>query len=304
MRKIPDSEIVTLNSLSELQLSIKDKLFDGVCKVEVRAKRKTFNAAYEFKMDTEDAIELIDALNKYKKYQYQTDVTVEEFLVWALKNDEEFLVKVTSPTGEFTLGYAVSLSNHYFEALADGSGFYVEGFGKGFNEAVLDLISKIQGKRMYDTTLSNFITIPEFGVSDLKEHKSLIPSSLNGLSKAIHKTAKEKGWWEKERNPLELHMLMVSEIAEASEEVRNKKPAAYYNLEGPVKGDVIEVPIINSGGSQPEGYKPEGEAIELADCIIRILDYAGAKEWDMDFYVKEKMKYNETRSYRHGGKAA
>lgn len=48
--------------------------------------------------------------------------------------------------------------------------------------------------------------------------------------------------------------------------------------------------------------KPEGIAVELADCIIRILDWAGKEGVDMDAIIRKKMAYNRTRPYRHGGK--
>lgn len=48
--------------------------------------------------------------------------------------------------------------------------------------------------------------------------------------------------------------------------------------------------------------KPDGIAVELADCIIRILDWAGHEGVDLDTIIREKMKYNRTRPYRHGGK--
>lgn len=40
----------------------------------------------------------------------------------------------------------------------------------------------------------------------------------------------------------------------------------------------------------------------MADCIIRILDWAGKEGLDMDKIIREKMEYNKTRPYRHGGK--
>ena len=40
----------------------------------------------------------------------------------------------------------------------------------------------------------------------------------------------------------------------------------------------------------------------MADCIIRILDWAGKENIDMDAIIREKMEYNKTRPYRHGGK--
>ena len=43
---------------------------------------------------------------------------------------------------------------------------------------------------------------------------------------------------------------------------------------------------------------------ELADILIRCFDMAGALDVDLDSAVAEKMRYNATRSYRHGGKVA
>jgi NTP pyrophosphatase (non-canonical NTP hydrolase) len=48
--------------------------------------------------------------------------------------------------------------------------------------------------------------------------------------------------------------------------------------------------------------KPEGIPAELADCIIRILDYCGKEGIDIEEAVKIKHQYNKTRPYRHGGK--
>jgi NTP pyrophosphatase (non-canonical NTP hydrolase) len=47
--------------------------------------------------------------------------------------------------------------------------------------------------------------------------------------------------------------------------------------------------------------KPEGVGPELADTIIRILDYAEHVGLDMDFEVERKMAHNEQREIRHGG---
>ena len=41
---------------------------------------------------------------------------------------------------------------------------------------------------------------------------------------------------------------------------------------------------------------------EIADAIIRLLDIAGVYSIDLDWHVKAKMTYNETREYKHGKK--
>jgi len=43
---------------------------------------------------------------------------------------------------------------------------------------------------------------------------------------------------------------------------------------------------------------------ELADVVIRIADFCGSMGIDLEKQVVAKMAYNETRSYRHGGKLA
>jgi NTP pyrophosphatase (non-canonical NTP hydrolase) len=103
---------------------------------------------------------------------------------------------------------------------------------------------------------------------------------LNTLKNQAHAMAKKKGWWENERSPLEIHMLIVSEIAEATEAARRWDVGMYLT----------------------HGGKPEGEAVELVDAIIRIADYFGKRGWDLEDVLKTKLAYNATRPHRHGGK--
>jgi NTP pyrophosphatase (non-canonical NTP hydrolase) len=86
-----------------------------------------------------------------------------------------------------------------------------------------------------------------------------------------HRVAKEKGWWEAQRNDAELIALMHSELSEALEAMRN------------------------------HGSKEE-IAEELADCCIRIFDYCGAREIELEKALLKKIEYNKTRPYRHGKK--
>ncbi len=50
----------------------------------------------------------------------------------------------------------------------------------------------------------------------------------------------------------------------------------------------------------PNTGKPEGTAVELADLIIRALDYAGKAGIPIGDVVQLKMKYNATRPWQHG----
>ena len=106
---------------------------------------------------------------------------------------------------------------------------------------------------------------------------------LNELAAAVHENAVAHGWWEQERELPEILMLCVSELAEALEEYRAGKPNIYYNVEGEE--------ILYADGEACEKYerrKPEGVAVELADCMIRILDYCGRAGIDIEEAIRIK----------------
>lgn len=50
------------------------------------------------------------------------------------------------------------------------------------------------------------------------------------------------------------------------------------------------------------GCKPEGVAVEMIDCIMRILDWCAMEGVDVDGVLRMKLEYNKKRPYRHGGK--
>lgn len=57
-------------------------------------------------------------------------------------------------------------------------------------------------------------------------------------------------------------------------------------------------------GNPPSDHVPEisGLEEELADVIIRALDTAESRGFNMDAAVALKLAYNRSRGYRHGGK--
>jgi len=124
---------------------------------------------------------------------------------------------------------------------------------------------------------------------------------LNEFAKEIHDNARAHGWWEEERKFPEIVALCHSELSEALEEYRAG------NRVRPEK----ETPMLYYSGKSAVALqetldckKPEGMAVEMADCIIRILDWCGKEGIDIEAILKAKHEYNKGRSYKHGGKKA
>lgn len=112
------------------------------------------------------------------------------------------------------------------------------------------------------------------------EAMTLAPAFINHfnqLAQVVHETAKEKGWWDKERNDGEMIALMHSELSEGLEALRKN-----------LQSDHIE---------QYHGIEEE-----LADVIIRIMDMAQGRKLRVAEAVIAKLAFNAKRERMHGGK--
>jgi transposase-like protein len=101
----------------------------------------------------------------------------------------------------------------------------------------------------------------------------------------------------KYRNDSEMLSLIHSELSEALEQLRlnyDVKQIATFT-------EILPNNAYYLGGEY--GNKPEGWAVELADCLIRILDMVKYKGID-DFekIILDKMEYNSKRPYKHNKK--
>lgn len=137
--------------------------------------------------------------------------------------------------------------------------------------------------------------------------------TFNEWAAEIHKNAVDHGWWDEERSFGEIVALCHSELSEALEEYRNGRPMIYFPCNA--IGVCCEEDKRASCGirvfdpKEPEIFckaqssKPVGIAVEMIDCLIRILDWCGKEGVDVDAILSAKHQYNKTRPYRHGGKA-
>ena len=103
--------------------------------------------------------------------------------------------------------------------------------------------------------------------------------AYNEIASVVHAIAVDKGFWPKdfaERNDGEAIALMHEELSEALWALRHGNPAdeklpAFTNLE-----------------------------VELADTIIRIMDYGAGRGLRIAEALVAKMQFNTTRPYKHG----
>lgn len=163
--------------------------------------------------------------------------------------------------------------------------------------------------------------------------------ALTDLSYLIHRHNVLMGWYDADKvRPFDgMLMNVVTEVAEAQEEWRKGRGINEYhwsititpgnpgpelrtdmggrlyikNYDWDFDNSVPKVvpewlPVtsdtLRSMPNMIKYLKPEGIPAELADIIIRVLDICGANGIDIARALADKMAYNETRDYRHGGK--
>ncbi len=120
---------------------------------------------------------------------------------------------------------------------------------------------------------------------------------LNNLSKQFNQFVIKAGF---DNNDVPLRTALIhSEISEAFEAFRKDK---FSNLTMSQKN-------VLQGWVQDSDFKEDFEKKvkdtfedELADSLIRLLDLVGKLNIDIEYHIQQKMRYNETRGFKYGGK--
>jgi NTP pyrophosphatase (non-canonical NTP hydrolase) len=126
-----------------------------------------------------------------------------------------------------------------------------------------------------------------------------VSKSITQLAEEMAAVNKANGWWDRydatETDPDGRvdHMvaklgLITTEVAEAIEEVRDYGVNAVESFANSVAG---------------VGHKPVGLTSEIADVIIRAIDFCSMVGiTDLAEVIEAKVAYNATRGVLHGGK--
>lgn len=165
------------------------------------------------------------------------------------------------------------------EFLGPNAGVYLEKKMKKISDGlsvVLGLDLTLRMKKEYERMSEE---ASKYGDVILHETFSKHVKGLNSAAYHIHKNAIEHGWYDEPRTFGDVIALCHSELSEALEAHRKRESDFYMETE-----------------------KPEGVAVEMIDCVIRIFDYLASKNIDIERIITLKHEYNAGRPYRHGGK--
>lgn len=120
---------------------------------------------------------------------------------------------------------------------------------------------------------------------------------INELAQKVHQNAKDKGFYEKEKNIGEMLSLIHAEVSEALEADRKDNYAT---------GQQLAFPTANYDDAH---FKRHYEAWikgsfeeEMADIVIRVLDMCAFKKIDLERHIEAKIRYNTLRQKYHGKK--
>lgn len=110
------------------------------------------------------------------------------------------------------------------------------------------------------------------------------------LQTEVWKIAEERGWHNGRQIEFgEFVSLCHAELSEALE-IYREKGDTWISKVGEERSNIVGT------------TKPYGIPIELADVIMRILDYCETNGINMQKALERKCCYNKKRDYRHGGK--
>jgi NTP pyrophosphatase (non-canonical NTP hydrolase) len=142
--------------------------------------------------------------------------------------------------------------------------------------------------------------------------KSIQEVILSRMTEAVYRTNVANGWFDPaDRDPMVDCMLLVTEVAEMAEAIRDHEMDDEIEYKVPLD-DTGRVEVVRVGLDSGEDRhyqaiglvgKPVGFASEVADVLVRLLDTAHRQDVNLSRVFDRKLEYNATRGYKHGNKS-
>lgn len=107
----------------------------------------------------------------------------------------------------------------------------------------------------------------------------------NDFAKDVHQTAVDKGWWDKPVSFDDMICNCLVHLGRTYEQYRGGRPNLYHlcvasgDKRNPCEWDRgMPCPLATGELTcEHRDPKPDGVAVELADCVLRLLDYMASK---------------------------
>ena len=107
-------------------------------------------------------------------------------------------------------------------------------------------------------------------------YSKAVVEAFRTMQHAVHQNAVNHGWWDDPREDGTVLALVHAEVSECLEALRDGDPE----------------------DKQCPGF---GQAeIELADVVIRVMDFCERKGWSLGKAIVAKHEFNKSRPYKHG----
>ena len=126
-------------------------------------------------------------------------------------------------------------------------------------------------------------------------------------AKVANRNAVEHGFWDDPKDFGTTIALFHSEVSEAFDEYRDGRGMHETYFKCPEHGNLEPGKVSERRDDGTfrcrmcwEVAKPEGIPTELADILIRVLDYVGQHKIDIVTAGNDKHAYNVTRPHKHG----
>ena len=121
---------------------------------------------------------------------------------------------------------------------------------------------------------------------------------INELAKEVHQNAKNKGFFDSEKNIGEMLCLIHSEVSEALEADRK-------DIFMPIENRIEWVNELKKDSEFKDDFTQlvkDTFEDELADIMIGVMDLAAFKGVNLEEHIKAKMRFNSLREHKHGKK--
>lgn len=126
----------------------------------------------------------------------------------------------------------------------------------------------------------------------------MIDTNLNEIASYIHEANVKNGFRDGLCQKGTELMLVVSELSEALEADRKDRYADAFAFESALGSDMSDGRFMKAF----EDNIKDSYEDEIADAMIRLFHIAGKHGIDLDFHVRQKVRYNSLRTAKHGKK--